>query len=74
MTRADQNAQDDEIVLAALPGDFAMAWRALADVYGPYIHDPKRDGLVKNALQRLKRAGKVRYVRETKRWERVIEL
>jgi len=64
--KIDQNARDDAIVLAALPGTFDGIVLAFMQ---EGISLPKWRAI--NAIHRLKRAGKVRYVRETKRWERV---
>jgi len=64
----DQNKRDDAIVLAAMPGTrddvrFRL-WRACRDL-------PSDWAMARTvaALRRLKRAGKVRYVRPN--WERV---
>jgi len=64
MRTQKENNRDDAIVLAALPG-------TMLDFQKKTILP---NWVVKLTLRRLKRAGKVRYVREMKRWERVIEL
>ncbi|GAN55213.1 hypothetical protein Tasa_041_008 [Tanticharoenia sakaeratensis NBRC 103193] len=65
---ADQSPRDDAMVLAALPA-------SRAEVEGLFIWNGARcrpDLWAHDTLQRLKRANLARYVRETKRWERVI--
>jgi len=75
---ANRNARDDAIVLAALPGDGNVIVDCLAS--RGYREEVKFSGMhvvlsaASRSIARLKRAGKVRYVREMKRWERVIEL
>jgi len=62
---SDQNARDDEIVLAVIAQSPGSGWSVFV----------RSRTLIRSrvnaALRRLKRAGKVRYVREMKRWERV---
>jgi len=67
----DQNARDDAIVLAALPGTKLDVWAKTR------MPKEQRPSNLHRTFQRLERAKLIRYVRvakRMKRWERVIEL
>jgi len=68
---SDQNARDDAIVLAALPGDFPEIYANAEFQTGVYPFYLQRINACRRALRRLKRANLARYVRETKQWEKV---